>query len=185
MPAILINAAIFLTTFILLILCFRKEGRWQLRAGLASFRFFTILSNGLCAVGALTIDIGEARGAVPGAAWLLKYLGTVAVTVTLLTVLLFLGPTQGGYKPLLSGSGFYFHLLGPLLAAASFCLWEKGDMAFSTGLWGLVPVALYGLLYLYKVVYAPEARRWEDFYGFNRSGKWPIEIGRASCRERV
>ena len=25
-----------------------------------------------------------------------------------------------------------------------------------------------------KVVYAPEDERWEDFYGFNKGGKWPL-----------
>jgi hypothetical protein len=24
------------------------------------------------------------------------------------------------------------------------------------------------------VIYAPEEKRWEDFYGFNRDGKWPV-----------
>ena len=37
----------------------------------------------------------------------------------------------------------------------------------------MLPVVLYGLLYLYKIIYAPADRRWEDFYGFNKGGKWP------------
>ena len=36
-----------------------------------------------------------------------------------------------------------------------------------------MPVLLYGAVYLYKVVFTPEERRWEDFYGFNKGGKWP------------
>ena len=35
---------------------------------------------------------------------------------------------------------------------------------------------LYGLLYLYKVLYAPEEKRWDDFYTFNREGKWPVSF---------
>ena len=35
---------------------------------------------------------------------------------------------------------------------------------------------LYGLFYLYKIMYAPEEKRWEDFYTFNRGGKWPISF---------
>ncbi|MCR5558264.1 MAG: hypothetical protein K6F75_12000 [Butyrivibrio sp.] len=34
--------------------------------------------------------------------------------------------------------------------------------------------ALYAPLYLYKIVYAPEKKRWEDFYGFNQKGMWRI-----------
>ena len=36
----------------------------------------------------------------------------------------------------------------------------------------MLPVVLYGALYLYKVVLVPEESRWEDFYGFNKGGKW-------------
>ena len=46
-------------------------------------------------------------------------------------------------------------------------------MRFSLALTGLLPVVLYGPLYLYKILYAPEGKRWDDFYGFNKSGKWP------------
>ena len=49
-------------------------------------------------------------------------------------------------------------------------------MSFSQSLWGLLPVVLYGPLYLYRILYAPEGKRWEDFYGFNKSGKWPISF---------
>ena len=111
---------------------------------------------------------------VPEQLRMLKYMGTVSVTVTLMTVLLFLGPTMGGYKELMAGANLYLHLIGPILAIISFCFCEKGNMDIPTALWGLVPVMAYGLLYLYKVIYAPPEKRWEDFYGFNRGGKWPV-----------
>ena len=50
-------------------------------------------------------------------------------------------------------------------------------MGLGTALPGLLPVALYGALYLYRVILAPADRRWEDFYGFNRGGKWPLSMG--------
>ena len=37
----------------------------------------------------------------------------------------------------------------------------------------MLPVLLYGLLYLRRVVFQ---QRWEDFYGFNRGGKWPLSF---------
>ena len=79
-----------------------------------------------------------------------------------------------GYGELLRGRNLYMHLLGPVLAILSFCLWEKRPMSFAMALTGMIPVILYGALYLYKVIYAPEEERWEDFYGFNRGGKWPV-----------
>ena len=42
---IIVNGAIFLATFVLLTLNFRKEGQWQPRRGLKAFRYFTVLSN--------------------------------------------------------------------------------------------------------------------------------------------
>lgn len=138
-----------------------------------AFRYFTVLSNELCALSALAMAISQARGSVPQGVALLKYLGTASVTVTLLTVLFFLGPTIG-YRALLSGRDLYLHLIGPLLAIASFCLWEKQRMPLGTALLGLLPVILYGVVYLNKVVFVEEDKRWEDFYGFNKHGKWPV-----------
>ncbi len=174
--SIVINAVIFVVTTVLLVRCFYKEGQWQLRRGLKAFRYFTVLSNAFCALTALAMAISQLGGAASPAVLTFKYLGTVSVTVTLMTVFLFLGPTQG-YRALLSGDSFYMHLAGPLLAIVSFCFMEKRDMTMATALTGLLPVLLYGVVYLNRVVYAPEEKRWEDFYGFNRGGKWPVAFG--------
>lgn len=171
--SIIINAVIFAATVALVASCFRRDGRWQPREGLHAFRYFTVLSNVLCALSALVMMIARLRGQVSGGVMLLKYLGTASVTVTMLTVLLFLGPTMG-YAQLLAGRDAYMHLIGPLLAIASFCFLEKRGLTFPAALTGLAPVVLYGAVYLYKVVYAPEGKRWEDFYGFNRGGRWPL-----------
>lgn len=174
--SIIINAIIFLTTLAIVITYFRKDGAWKLRDGLKAFRFFTVLSNVFCAVAALTMAASQAGGSVPPAVFLLKYLGTASVTVTLLTVFLFLGPSMGGYGELLKGDNLYMHLIGPLLAILSFCLLERREMSFAAALTGVLPVLLYGMLYLYKVVFAPEDGRWEDFYGFNKGGRWPVSF---------
>ena len=168
---LILNAGIFLVTLYYTVALFHKDGVWKLEHGLFAFRFFTVQSNVLCAVAALLMCFA---GALPGV-WLLKYLGTVAVTVTLLTVFLFLGPNMG-YKMLLQGRDLFMHLLTPLAAIVSFCVLEKRGLAFSTALLGMLPVALYSGLYLYKVLYAPKKKRWEDFYGFNKGGKWPLSL---------
>ena len=165
-----INGLIFAITLALVIRCFRRDGRWSLKSGRAAFRFFTVQSNVLCAVAALLMCVAPARGW----AWVLKYVGTAAVSVTMMTVLLFLGPSMGGYGLLLKGADFFMHLLTPLLAILSFGLFERRGMRFATALWGMLPVALYGTWYLYKVVCAPRGKRWDDFYGFNKGGRWPI-----------
>ena len=66
-------------------------------------------------------------------------------------------------------------IIGPLLAIVSFCFGERlYPLPFPLALTGLAPVILYGSFYLYKVVLCPEEKRWDDFYGFNKQGKWPV-----------
>ena len=122
MASIIINIIIFLSTLIILLSYFRKDGAWDIDQGLKQFRFFTVLSNTFCAVAALMMAVSQLGDGVPQPVLQIKYMATVSVTVTLLTVLLFLAPTQGGYIKWLSGDFFYIHLLGPVLAIASFCL---------------------------------------------------------------
>ena len=162
------NALIFIITAVLVVRLFFRG--WDKTK--EAFRFFTQQSNAFCGAAALLMCIA------PGAqwAWTIKYVATVAVTVTMLTVFLFLGPSIGSYKPLLSGSVFFMHLLTPMMALVSFVFFEKRGMGFSTALLGMLPVVLYGSWYLYKVVLSPEDRRWKDFYGFNKNGKWPISF---------
>ena len=102
---------------------------------------------------------------------------TAAVTVTMLTVLLYLAPSvgKGWYDLLIKDLGdMFMHLLTPLMSLVSFCVFERRGMTFPQCLFGLLPVALYGPLYLYKILYAPEEKCWNDFYGFNKNGRWPV-----------
>ncbi len=172
--SIIINAVIFVTTFAIVISHFRKDGVWQFSYGLKQFRYFTVLSNILGAMAALLMAISQIGGSVSRPVFLLKYLGTVSVTLTFLTVLLFLAPFQGGFAQWFSGDFFYTHLIGPLLAILSFCLMERRPMDLGTAMLGLVPMLIYGAVYVYKVMLAPEDQRWEDFYGFNRNGMWLV-----------
>ena len=139
-------------------------------------RFFTVLSNILCAAACLAVAAVRLSGGTCEAVFLLKYVGTAAVTVTLLTVLFFLGPFVVPYKVLLSGPDLWLHLICPVLAIVSFLAWDRPELSFPHAFLCVVPVLLYACLYLYKVVFAPEGKRWEDFYGFNRSNRWPLSF---------
>ena len=173
---ILIDLAIFLLTALAFLDCFRvPEGGWSAARGLAALRFFTVLSNLFSGFTSLLMAFAL-FGQVPRWLWLLKYVSTHTVTVTLLTVLVFLGPSLG-YREMFRGRDLYLHLIGPLLAVLSFCFLERFyPLSFAASLLGLLPVAAYGLFYLYRVVLCPEKKRWEDFYGFNKTGKWPISF---------
>ena len=174
---IVLNLVIFICTAAAYISCFfTEDGKPDVKTGLGALRYFTVQSNLFCACGSLLLAIAQIGGGVPRWIWLWKYIGAAAVTVTLITVLVFLGPTIG-YKVLLSGRDLFLHLIGPLLAVASFCFFERiYPLPFPLALTGLLPVILYGTVYLYKVVLCPEDKRWEDFYGYNKSGKWPLSF---------
>ena len=173
----IMNLMIFIITAVLVVLIPFKDtkektfGAPQMSRMRKSFRFFTVQSNAFCAVTAFLMCL------FPQAqwAWILKYVGTAAVMVTFLTVMFFLGPAAG-YKAMLSGDSFFMHLLTPLMAFVSFSFLEKRGMSFKLMLLGLVPVILYGILYMVKIFAKDETRRWEDFYGFNRGGKWYIAL---------
>ena len=171
-----LNTLIALLTLLIVVSFFRKDGQWVPERGKFALRFFTTLSNILCAAACLLTALAMNAGGVPEWIWTLKYIGTAAVTVTMLTVLLFLAPSfgKGALKVLLSGTDLFMHLITPLLALVSFCVFERQGMTFCESLWGLLPVLLYGPLYLYKILFAPPEKRWDDFYGFNKQGKWPV-----------
>ena len=177
---IVLNLLIFLVTFALVLGFGRKDGHWAPENWKIAFRFFTCQSNVLCAVSCLLTASFALAGEVPEWVWLLKYAGTAAVTVTMLTVFFFLAPSigKGWADRLLTGkpSDPFMHLLTPVAALLSFCVFERRGMVFPQAIWGMVPVFLYGILYLHKTQAAPQEKRWDDFYGFGRNGKLAVSL---------
>ena len=139
------------------------------------FRYFTVDSNILCAISCVFSLIRALRGKTQSKACMLfRYAGTAAVTVTMVTVLLFLGPVFG-YASMFSRWNLWLHLLGPILAIVSF-VWLERDGSFPEKkhlILSMLPVIVYGIVYLVmSVVIGAGNGGWQDFYGFNRSGKW-------------
>ena len=172
MTDLILNAAIFVITLCIFILFFYNKGRWDYAKGSHAMRFFTAQSNVLCAVSAFLMCLIPENEI----AWTMKYIGTAGVTVTMMTVFLFMGPAVGSLKKMLEGAELFMHLITPVLAIVSFVLLERRGMSFLQSLWGMLPVSLYGPWYLYKVKFAPEEKRWEDFYRFNQGDKWPVSF---------
>lgn len=138
------------------------------------FRYFTTLSNLLCAAASLAVVIAWCFGEPPLWVQILKFTGTAAVTVTMLTVLCVLGPVSHDWKELMTGAELFLHLFCPLLAIVSLLVFERPSAPAWLIAIGAAPVFLYAVLYWYKVIHVPEERKWPDFYGFNRNGKWPL-----------
>ncbi|MBO4887080.1 MAG: hypothetical protein J5589_02045 [Firmicutes bacterium] len=158
---------------------FNEQKKLDWAKGWKSLRYFTTLSNVFSAILCLVAGIIEIAGGYPGdGLMLVKYMSAVSVMVTFTTVMVFLGPIYG-YKSQLSGAGMWVHLFGPLLAMAVFCFLEKTpELGWGQALLGLIPTIVYGSFYLYMVIIRTEKNGgWEDFYAFNRGGKWPISFG--------
>ncbi len=169
-PSVILNAGLILINIVCTVIGLKRRGFSDL------FRYFTVLSNELCAICAAIVLIAWTGGSLPKWVVLLKFVGTVAVSVTLLTVFLYLGPVSGEWKYLLSGPDLFWHLFCPLIAIVSLCVFEHTDFGFGWVFTALIPVVLYGIFYLWRVVLLPEDRRMEDFYGFNKTGKWPVSM---------
>ena len=181
--SLILNALIVLTTTGIVINEFIPHDEAKPPISKYTFRFFTTDSNILSAISALVVIIFDLQALsvgvvqLPKWAFLLKYVGTVSVTVTFVTVLVFLAPSQG-FKAMFGGTGFYMHLIGPVLAVLSLCLSENVyPLSFVQAMLGLLPTLIYGIIYLILVVVVGEEKGgWPDLYGFNRTGKWPISF---------
>ena len=169
---IVLNLIVFADMVFFTIISFKNDEGWKLKNGKRPLKYFTFLSNVHLAIASLLIIIFPNSFIV----WMIKYTGTAAVTVTMITVLVFLGPTIG-YKKVLTGRELWMHLINPLIAIVTFTILERRGLPFVYSLFGMIPVVLYGILYCYKVLIVKnEEKKWDDFYGYNKGGKWYISI---------
>ena len=155
--------------------------------GWGSIKYFTVQSNlvyglyaGIFAAAELVYGSAEA---LPDVLYILKYALTVGVTLTMLTVVLYLAPVvEKSYPPLFKGANLYFHLLVPLLAVISFCFFEKtGAISVPLVFLGAVHFALYGIFYTINALTHIEGGKVPlkyDWYGFliNGVSKAPIAV---------
>lgn len=182
--SLVVNAFNFIAVFLCMLLYFIDKGDGNMAvSGVRTFKYFTNDSNilmALTSIGIIVCDILmllKKREDIDQLALLLKQVGTVAATVTFLTVMFFLGPTQG-YGIMLAGKNLYLHLICPVLAILSYVFTEytqnKKENMFVYSVYGIIPTFLYGIVYLIMVVVVEDG--WEDFYGFNQGGLWYVSV---------
>ncbi len=161
--AVAVNVAIGIVSLAAWVyMAFLSKGPGTLAAGgLASLRFFTVLSNLFNGCVALFYASWLLRGQdIAPAQKTLKLTATTAVGLTFVTVMAFLGPVFG-YAMMFNGANLWFHLLLPVASFASFMFLERGcRIPLKNTLWALLPPALYGTGYLTNI-------------GVNGIGAWP------------
>ncbi len=149
--------------------------------GFGILKFFTVDSNILVGVVALIFAYFEyqilkgKRKKVPDKLYILKYVSTVAVLVTCLVTTLYLAPiAPTGYFSMFQKSNLFYHLIIPILCFITFVFFEKTDkIKFKHTFLGVIPVFIYGTLYLIDVLTHIENGKVAftyDWYGFAQGG---------------
>lgn len=142
------------------------------------FRYYTTLSNVLGALIAVPMMIGAVlrlagkAPVFPKALQILRFVSVSALTLTLTTVVCFLGPIFG-WSGMFEGVNYWFHLVNPLLSIFSFLFLEPENrvprrLPFA----GAAQTVLYGAVYYPMVL----GGRWPDFYGLNMGGRWYLSL---------
>ena len=149
-------------------------------SGLGSLQTFTNESNILCAVIALVMaivgiyNLKYKKYYFSHGLRTLQLIGTTAVLLTFAIVLVFLAPlfTIQTSNPLalFSSSMFFTHFLTPLLAVLAFVFFtpNRAKLTVLDNFLVLIPVILYGIVYLINVVFL---QNWPDFYHFTFGGQ--------------
>ena len=122
--------------------------------GLSSLKYFTVLSNLLEGFACLYWLAGKgAKGER------LKFVATVAVSITFLVVMTFLGPLYG-YPAMFHGGNLWLHLIVPVGAILEQLFLSKGPFGLKDVLFAALPVLFYGAGYLGNIL-------------MNGVGEWP------------
>jgi len=167
---LIIDFIIALGTLVIALVVARKEDFSK------ALQYFTVQSNLFCAAVSLLAAVWALFTAEPGWLLIVKYSATCAVTVTFLTVFLYLGPRYKNWSFLLGSYNFWLHVFCPLLAIASLLLRGPVKLSFPVVFAGLAPVVVYGMLYLWKVILSPPEKQWDDLYGFKTNVKWALSM---------
>ena len=150
-----------------------ESGRFASR-GLDKLKYFTVLSNlffGItCAMwSAVLVRLMKDENVPHIRTWLIiKYAGTVAIGLTFVVVMIFLGPLYG-YGNMFQGGNLFFHLLVPVIGILEFIfLNAEGELYFRDAFFTLIPLILYGIWYFWNVF--TNGIPGNDLYGFFKWG---------------
>ena len=133
--------------------------------GLASLKWFTVLSNLLEA--AASIAWICLHWSHRKAAETFKYIACVSVALTFTTVMAFLGPLFG-YGSMFVGVTLWMHLIVPVIAFFEFILMSGERMGRRENLLAVLPMLAYGIFYLANNLISGRGE-WpatNDWYGF-------------------
>ena len=139
--------------------------------GLRSLKYFTVLSNLMEGIACIVWLWAVWHKLSLAFAERLKYVGCVAVSLTFLTVMLFLGPVFG-WMGIFAGANLWFHLVVPVIAILEFVFLEEKPIRKKDNRLAVLPTLVYATAYLCNVLI--RGTEGNDWYGFVT---WGLPIG--------
>lgn len=143
--------------------------------GAQCFKYFTTDSNILAALASVMILVCTRAGKRPKWVEVFFFVSTVAVSITLFTVLFFLAPSGvmnthnflTAFK-FFKGNAFVLHFSTPVLALIVYIFGNSDYLLPKKGVpVGIISVVIYSIVYLILVVILEV---WRDWYGFTFGG---------------
>ena len=136
------------------------------------FQYFTVDSNTLTALGAMMIlpyaidGFRKKRFYCPKWAVYFYYIGVTCTTMVMLVAIFVISIVD--FKNAFFGYNFYMYIICPIMILISFFLIESYyKITFKISLMAILPVFIYALVYIYKVIIVgEEAGGWKDIYYF-------------------
>ena len=189
--SLILNIIIFIMVVlgtIFMVTGFKFMGNTQVLAstGLEPLKFYTVDSNLFVGLASLILIIYEYLflnkkiNKIPKFVYILKYIGTVAVSLTFLVTLLYLAPSYGkNFLFLYQNSNLIFHLIVPVLSFISFTCFENIKLDFKYTFYGVSTMIVYGIYYVINILIHQENGKVAleyDWYGFVKGGVSTIFI---------
>lgn len=132
--------------------------------GFESLKYFTVLSNLFEALASLIWLFNQNEK--------LKYVAAVCLTLTFITVMVFLGPLFG-FEIMFVGPNLWFHLFIPLIAIFELIFCNQVPLNKTDNIYAILPMFIYGLFYTANVFIngMGSKNKTNDWYGFFSWGK--------------
>ena len=151
------------------------------------FKFYTVDSNILMGVVSAVFIVFELRlikgkiDIIPTQVYVLKLIGTVGVTLTFLTVVLYLGHiAENGFFSMFMNTNLFFHFIIPVLSMITFIFLEKTDqIKFKHTFIGTTTMLVYAVFYVINILLHIENGKVSpkyDWYWFVQQGIWSMII---------
>ena len=143
----------------------------------AMLKYYTVDSNILMGIIAFIFAyiekkaIKENKTDLPVIAYILKLIGVVGVTLTMLVTVFFLAPTfDNGWVVCFNNSNFFLHLINPVLSIYTFVWLESTNVIkFKHTVTGIISMLIYAVYYVINcIIHSSNNIVWKgyDWYGF-------------------